>query len=219
MTKLTQEQIQFIDIYLKKSDVIYDDIRLEMVDHVAAAIETELMQDKDKEFYDVFKAFMVKHKKELLDSNKKFIKKSLNKVGRCMLKNAWSKNGILILVALCISLYILNILLDTKNFYRVFVYAPLGIVLISFLGIKCYRINRKPFKFSAINQLGLYGGLIYYFSYTIFNPFNSKLIKNMVVNEFYFSVLVMLLFTSLIFMYTAFQLSKSYAEKYRFITE
>ena len=33
--KLTAENIKFIDNYLKNSEVIYYDIRMEMLDHVA----------------------------------------------------------------------------------------------------------------------------------------------------------------------------------------
>ena len=74
MEKLTTENIQFIDNYLLKSKVIYKDIRVEMVDHVASAVE-ERMQTNNEIFYDAFKGFMVEHKKSLLQSQKKFILK------------------------------------------------------------------------------------------------------------------------------------------------
>ena len=32
--KLTKDDIVFIDTYLKNNDVIYDDIRYEMIDHL-----------------------------------------------------------------------------------------------------------------------------------------------------------------------------------------
>lgn len=67
---LSEEQIQFIDNYLQKSEVIFVDVRAEMMDHIATAIE-EKMQSKNIEFYDAFKDFMVFNKKELLKRNKK----------------------------------------------------------------------------------------------------------------------------------------------------
>lgn len=36
---LSSENIKFIDNYLKNSEVIYYDIRMEMLDHVATSVE------------------------------------------------------------------------------------------------------------------------------------------------------------------------------------
>ena len=49
MKKLTKENIQFIDNYLKNSDVIFDDIRMEMVDHVATAVEIEIRKGDQRD--------------------------------------------------------------------------------------------------------------------------------------------------------------------------
>lgn len=67
--KLTPENIKFIDTYLKNSEVIYYDIRMEMLDHVATALEHK-MQAEHLDFYDAFKNYMVLHKKEMLKGNK-----------------------------------------------------------------------------------------------------------------------------------------------------
>lgn len=42
MQKITQEQIKFIDNYLQKSDVIFVDIRDELTDHIASAVEEKM---------------------------------------------------------------------------------------------------------------------------------------------------------------------------------
>lgn len=65
MQKITQEQIKFIDNYLQKSDVIFVDIRAELTDHIASAVE-EKMEAENLDFYDAFKDFMVRNKKEIL---------------------------------------------------------------------------------------------------------------------------------------------------------
>ena len=67
--KLSKDQIQFIDTYLINSEVIYVDIRLEMLDHIALAVEQK-MEVENQDFYDAFKDFMVQHKKEILRNNK-----------------------------------------------------------------------------------------------------------------------------------------------------
>ena len=67
--KLTLENIKFIDNYLKNSEVIYYDIRMEMLDHVATAVEQK-MEVENLDFYDAFKSYMVVNKKEILKGNK-----------------------------------------------------------------------------------------------------------------------------------------------------
>lgn len=67
--KLTQQNIQFIDNYLKNNEVVYFDIRMEMLDHIATAVEQK-MELEDLDFYDAFKNYMVSNKKEILNGNK-----------------------------------------------------------------------------------------------------------------------------------------------------
>ena len=81
--KLTTDNIQFIDNYLKNSEVIYYDIRMEMLDHVATAVEQK-MQAENIDFYDAFKSYMVVNKKEILKGNKEeglYFKEPLKKFG------------------------------------------------------------------------------------------------------------------------------------------
>lgn len=56
--KLSAENIKFIDNYLKNSEVIYYDIRMEILDHVATAVEQK-MQTENLDFYDAFKSSSV----------------------------------------------------------------------------------------------------------------------------------------------------------------
>ncbi|PZD79091.1 hypothetical protein [Mesonia sp. K7] len=65
MRKLAPEEIGFIDKYLENSEVKFYDIRLELVDHVAKAVE-EKMDTENLTFYDAFKSYMIKNKKELI---------------------------------------------------------------------------------------------------------------------------------------------------------
>jgi hypothetical protein len=63
--KLSKENIQFIDNYLVNSEITYYDVRIEMIDHVAAAVEQK-MEAENVKFYDAFKEYMRLNKKELL---------------------------------------------------------------------------------------------------------------------------------------------------------
>jgi hypothetical protein len=67
--KLSKENIQSIDNYLKHEQVVYFDIRMEMVDHIANAVE-EKMEVENLNFYDAFKSYMILNKKEIMKQSK-----------------------------------------------------------------------------------------------------------------------------------------------------
>ena len=67
--KVSKQEIQFIDNYLQKHDVVFVDIRAEMVDHIAAAVE-EKMTTEGIDFYDAFKSYMITNSKAILKNNK-----------------------------------------------------------------------------------------------------------------------------------------------------
>lgn len=82
--KLTANDIKFIDSYLTNSGVKYIDIRMEMVDHIATALE-----ETDGPFYETFKRYMAANKSQFLSTNKKFtnaaIGTSLKSIGKEMM--------------------------------------------------------------------------------------------------------------------------------------
>ena len=77
--KLSNQEIRFIDHYLQKADVIFVDVRLELTDHIASAVE-EKMEVEELPFYDAFKAYMVVNKKMLLASNRRNFKNFKNAI-------------------------------------------------------------------------------------------------------------------------------------------
>ncbi len=70
MLKLNPTEIKFIDTYLENSEVNFADIRMEMVDHVASDIESEINAGDSRSFYDIFKDYMLANKATLLRNNK-----------------------------------------------------------------------------------------------------------------------------------------------------
>ena len=68
MGKLTLDNIQFIETYLKNSGINFVDVRMEMTDHIASSIETEIEKGDHRDFYYIFKDFMAVNKKSLLKS-------------------------------------------------------------------------------------------------------------------------------------------------------
>ncbi|MFP9116905.1 hypothetical protein ACLI08_03855 [Flavobacterium sp. RNTU_13] len=67
MPKLTTDQLHFIDTYLKNSGVEYVDIRYEMTDHIACALE-----EQEGDFMENFKRYMAQNKSQLLIQGKAF---------------------------------------------------------------------------------------------------------------------------------------------------
>jgi len=63
MFKLTPQNIQFIDNYFKNSEVIYYDIRMEMLDHVETAVEQK-MEAENLDFYEAFKSYMLSNREK-----------------------------------------------------------------------------------------------------------------------------------------------------------
>src|SRR5690242_7107232 len=82
MAKLTTEEIRFIDNYLYNSGVVYIDIRYEMTDHVAAALE-----EMEGSFSENFRNYMAVHKAELLKNNSGFKTSAAKRAGQLLLGN------------------------------------------------------------------------------------------------------------------------------------
>ncbi|MFL9837764.1 hypothetical protein ABS768_09665 [Flavobacterium sp. ST-75] len=135
--QVTENQIKFIDQYLENSGVKYLDIRYEMTDHVATVLE-----EKEGDFYDEFKTYMILYKKELLDSNNKFSKIAKNKAIKLLFGNLLSVKGLLIAG----SLFGLSLLgLSHMNFEKiVYVFYLTYFVLI--LVISGFNIYHKRIK-------------------------------------------------------------------------
>ena len=67
--KLTQEQVQFIDRALADADFKYSDIRYEITDHIATAIEQQ-----EGDFHTKFTNYVDIHKSEIFKAKRQFIK-------------------------------------------------------------------------------------------------------------------------------------------------
>ena len=96
MKQLSSEKIQFINSYLEKSDVVFIDIRAELTDHIASAVE-EKMEAENLDFYKAFKDFMVHNKKELLKERNHFFP-SIVRFSKTLYK--WYNLVIAVLVAI-----------------------------------------------------------------------------------------------------------------------
>lgn len=156
---LDKQQIKFIDNYLTNSGVDFLDIRMEMIDHVASAVE-EKMQKENLDFYDAFKSYMLKNKDELLKTSGKYRwsldKKLLLLIG----ENLFLGKSLLLLLVLAAITHFSTVQ-NISWLYSALVLSPLF-----YLGIPAV-IYRK-FKFSFTQRLGFFSVIVNNFTYYIF---------------------------------------------------
>ncbi len=159
--KLSQEEIKFIDTYLKNSGIIFLDIRYEMIDHIAASVEEEMDKTQDI-FRFAFKRYMLQHKKEFLKTNRKYITIAGQKAGRLLAKSLVKPVFIVLFVLIYVSFYSVVKLFPAFD-YRM-TYLILNFTLVVPLAvISLYRTFSKGIKFSVADKmLGMYCVLNYF---------------------------------------------------------
>jgi hypothetical protein len=105
--KLSKEEIKFIGTYLLNNNVVYIDIRQEMMDHISSAVENKMEHEK-LDFYDAFKKYMIENKSDLMKINKTSMSFSWNEIYK-FLKYLISPKMILISVLMILSYFYLDI--------------------------------------------------------------------------------------------------------------
>lgn len=167
---LTKEEIQFIDTYLLKSEVFYVDIRQEMIDHGATAVEA-MMAEEGLDFYDAFKAYMVVYKKELLKNNVirwKFSWDVIRQFGLFLIKPFQ--------LVLAVVLFFLFRLVDINRYFSDgFTVANLFFVLVLSLAVfqLCYFQLYLKKRFYVFEKTGSLLMVLYYMQ-LFFMPFMDK---------------------------------------------
>ena len=106
MEKLTTKDIQFIDNYLLNSDIKHKDIRIEMIDHIACAVEYD-MDKHNVYFYEAFKDFMLKNKNSLVYKNP-FLKAVTKRFFKQLLKELLTLRSLIIFGVLAIGFKLIS---------------------------------------------------------------------------------------------------------------
>ncbi|WP_053976488.1 hypothetical protein [Mangrovimonas xylaniphaga] len=158
---LSIEEIQFIDTYLKNSDVRFADIRMEMVDHVASEIEVRMSED-GIDFYNAFKWYMAENKKSLIKESRQYYRSADKKLLKQLAKNICSWRGVLVVLG---SYFLVKIMwaVNGSNYLRHFpIFLTVSLPLLYLIDYKVYKR-----RYSYLERIGLYV-VIYY---QIANPF------------------------------------------------
>jgi len=209
---LTEENIQFIDTYLENSDVVFTDVRMEMVDHVASEIENRMKNGDDRSFYEVFKSYMIEEKSNLLKSHKKHIKTIDKALGILLLKQLCSIKGLLIFMILFCGFKLIFKLFDvTLN-----IYTAKEIVFIQFLLMAVLYfvfLYRKSGRFSGVERLGFYFGITIYLFNVIFDIVNH--LTNLVSSNTTFFMLSFSITLSILWFMEALKQKNAYQKKFK----
>ncbi|WP_445721504.1 hypothetical protein [Flavobacterium sp.] len=162
--KLTKENISFIDNYLKNNNVIYFDIRIEMLDHIATALDAK-MKNEGLNFYDAFKIFMINNKTELMKQNKTdgFGFNCLPKFGKFLIQP--------VQLIVFSSTYLIYYLFSQKYNSEQIISNTIYFILLMIITLTFYQWsyigNFKKRRFFVIEQTGGILFLIYQTSYLL----------------------------------------------------
>ncbi|NCO63322.1 MAG: hypothetical protein GW839_13720 [Flavobacteriales bacterium] len=214
MQKLSKEDIAFIDTYLKNSDIVFSDIRIEMVDHVASEIESIINEGDNRDFYYIFKDYMVKNKVDLLKDNHKYYKACDKKILRALVKNVFSIKAVFILITTFLSLFFLNKFLELNLFFQVLRALPF-VVFLLFAGVYRFIGRNKNMRFSSIERIAIYFILI---GQIINLYFQGLIFRKMVLSEQSLQITIVtsfLIFSLVLLMQVFFQFKKEYHLKYK----
>ena len=197
MRKLSKEELEFIDNYLKNSGVEYIDVRIEMLDHVASAVEAK-MEAEHIDFYEAFKSYMIANKKELLTSSTKY-SWSIDKTLLLMIfRNLFDLKVLLTFTILAGVLYFVNVF-SLMKLYGALILSPLFYLLVPSL------IYRK-FKYSFFQRFAVYGMITNYVTQYLFLSFLGK-------EQINIYVLLCIVWINLSIAFSAYKKVKDYNQK------
>ena len=162
MKKLTKQDVQFIDTYLKNSGVEFIDVRLELLDHIASALEAQLNADENLTFYEAFKNYMVIHKKVMLDDYEKKNANNLNELIIRFAKNFLQPEVFFYLIIAVL----LNWLIDFTPYLKTLKFIGLGMTVLTLI-VFYFPINKQIHKISLGGKVLSFVILLFYTTFYV----------------------------------------------------
>lgn len=211
---LTADEICFIETYLKNSGVVFTDIRLEMVDHVASEIEVRLQDNEEHFFYDVFKNYMVENKRHLLKRSDGYYKLADKRNLKALFKMATSVFGIVSLVGLGLLFLSIRNYLEPDLAHTILKYAPMTLFFV--LGSIYFIFTRiEKERFSLLERLSFYFVILFHILNMIYTSYNSNQTIETSPTLFIVFFTTVIIWLLLLLVFSAFQLRSFYVSKYK----
>jgi hypothetical protein len=196
-TVLTKEQIEHLFVFCRKHYVRYYDVQLELVDHLANAIEDKMNADKnlsfEKALHEVYKGFGVMGFSKVLASKEKEAGKKCRKIRRKIYWSYFTPPKLAMTVCVFIGLFILKNIFPEDNL--MYVLGALLFLLVTFEFIIIFKIARlfKKAKKSLLIFKNNYPGT---FSLFLFQVFAQSKFYNLNLGSNFYYAIFSLLFTS-----------------------
>lgn len=169
--KLTKEELQFVENYLVNNKVFFTDIRAELHDHITTAVE-EKMQLESLNFYDAFKDYMVKNKKELMKMNKESALSFNILSSKDFLKFLIKPISLFNLLITFLAYFILSDYFGISNeiikYSLIFSIIIMAIIMIAFR----YYLNKEEIRLFTIEKNGSIIFIYHYIIYFLLNHIN-----------------------------------------------
>ena len=192
MEKLTKEDIQFIDNYLLYSAIKHKDIRIEMIDHIACAVESD-MAENNTYFYESFKGFMLNNKESLVRKNP-FLKAVTKRFFKKLLKELLTLRSLIIFGCLVMGLkFIVQTETLSTYFDSIYTVFAIALAVVALFLILYFWIKLKE-RYSIIGIVFMTSGGLYYLNGVLFQ--NVSL--NSVFSILYLSFCLLVLITEAI---------------------
>lgn len=170
--KLNQNQVQFIDGYLQRNDVIYIDIRAEMIDHIATAVE-EKIEIENIDFHEAFVSYVNSNRKEIFSMNKNSWRSTLSELKNYFQfflkpKSLFAVVSIIMLFFMLRETKFYTFMKEDLSFYFLLIF--LGYSVLSM--IYFYGIKKKRYYF--IERTNIVLSILYWINLFIFKPFEKQ---------------------------------------------
>ncbi|TDE04326.1 hypothetical protein [Flavobacterium sandaracinum] len=182
--KLTAEQIEFIDSILLSNGIMYDDVKLEMMDHMASEIENE-MAENTLSFDENFKLVLDKWSEELKPSSSFFtgisvsypkiiLEKKLQLVKKQMLFGFSSSIVALLVFMSLIEFYDAKMITHNFQAFARYVFV-LGYVILIFNTIRIWKSKlNTSFYMNHKSKMAVYITWIYPFCFINTPPLDLR---------------------------------------------
>ena len=198
--KLSKEQIEFIDKFLQRNDVQYIDVREEMIDHIASAVEEKMILD-NANFHDTFVSYVNFNKKELFKMNKSIWWFSLSEI-KSYLHSFLKPISLFVNFFLLVLFFLFRknenmvILKENLPFYLIVSFLIIGLLNFVYFSL----VIKKRYFFIERNSILLM--ILYWINLLVLKPFeNNKTLSDVLL------VVFMMLLVAYIF-YTKEQIQK-----------
>lgn len=207
---LTKEQIDLLFAFTQKKLVHYYDVQIELVDHLAAAIEAEMEKDKGLSFDDalskIYRAFGIFGFSKIVSAKTSSLEKQHSKLWRTAVKELFYWPNIILSATILLGLYTALQLLNVWVFK--------GILVVGYLIASVCLIKKLRKKHSASKKLLILE--VYRPDIGLFPAIFLQLFFLEKIN-FYPSLLLGLSFFIIIFTMASFQVNKKILNQCRLL--